>query len=166
MKLIAEKVEAHRFHLVTIRTHPEEHLSFKQQGIITIFSFGYQFCILVHSIHKTHVLVVAVEMIWLLFLNILSFNFVPTPNKSLRLTRFRRSYVNRPAVVLIKVTLLFCLICDMQSSHFYFFVHILNPGIFRRLAYSKSKSFSEPCQTSTMKHFAKIVTGYNYLHKL
>ena len=105
-------------------------------------------------------------MIWLLFLNILSFNFVPTPNKSLRLTRFRRSYVNRPAVVLIKVTLLFCLICDMQSSHFYFFVHILNPGIFRRLAYSKSKSFSEACQTSTMKHFAKIVTGYNYLHKL
>ena len=34
------------------------------------------------------------------FLNILSFNFVATPRKSLRFTRFIRSYVNRPAVVL------------------------------------------------------------------
>ena len=55
---------------------------------------------LVHSVDKTHVLVVTVELIWLLFLNILSFNFVPTPRKSLRFTRFRRSYVNHPAVVL------------------------------------------------------------------
>ena len=47
--------------------------------------------VLVHSVDKTHVLVVTVELIWLLFLNILSFNFVPTPNKSLRFTRFRRS---------------------------------------------------------------------------
>ena len=30
-----------------------------------------------------YVLVVTVELIWLLFLNILSFNFVPAPNKSL-----------------------------------------------------------------------------------
>ena len=49
---------------------------------------------------KTHVLVVTVDLIWLLFLNILSFNFVATPRKSLRFTRFIRSYVNRPAVVL------------------------------------------------------------------
>ena len=47
--------------------------------------------VLVHSVDKTHVLVVTVELIWLLFLNILSFNFVPTPKKSLRFTRFRRS---------------------------------------------------------------------------
>ena len=40
------------------------------------------------------------ELIWLLFLNTLSFKFVPTPRKSLRFTRFRRSYVNHPAVVL------------------------------------------------------------------
>ena len=36
----------------------------------------------------------------LLLLHILSFNFVTTPRKSLRFTRFIRSYVNRPAVVL------------------------------------------------------------------
>ena len=54
----------------------------------------------VHSVDKTHVLVVTVDLIWLLFLNILSFNFVATPRKSLRFTRFIRSYVNRPAVVL------------------------------------------------------------------
>ena len=56
--------------------------------------------VLVHSVDKTHVLVVIVELIWLLFLNILSFNFVPTPKKSLRFTRFRRSYGNRAAAVL------------------------------------------------------------------
>ena len=54
--------------------------------------------VLVHSVDKTHVLVVTVELIRLLFLNIFSFNFVPTSNKSLRFTRFRRSYVNRPAI--------------------------------------------------------------------
>ena len=42
---------------------------------------------------------VAVELIWLLLL-IFFFNFVPTSNKSLKFTRFRRSYVNRTAVVL------------------------------------------------------------------
>ena len=33
------------------------------------------------------------------------------------------------------------------------------PGIFRTLAYSKSEAYSEPCQTSTVKRFAKIVNG-------
>ena len=47
---------------------------------------------LVHSVDKTHVLVVTVDLIWLLFLNILSFNFVATPRKSLRFTRIIRSY--------------------------------------------------------------------------
>ena len=42
--------------------------------------FGY---VLSHSFDKTHVLVVIVELIWLLLLNILSFNFVPTPKKFL-----------------------------------------------------------------------------------
>ena len=55
---------------------------------------------MVHSVEKTHALVVTVELIWLLFLNIFFFNFVPTPNKSLRFTRFRRSYVNCTAVAL------------------------------------------------------------------
>ena len=55
---------------------------------------------MVHSVDKTHVLDATVDLIWLLFLNILSFNFVATPRKSLRFTRFIRSYVNDPAVVL------------------------------------------------------------------
>ena len=35
----------------------------------------------IHSFDKTHVLVVTMELIWLLLLNILSFNFVPMSNK-------------------------------------------------------------------------------------
>ena len=56
--------------------------------------------VLVHFVDKTHVLLVKVELLWLLFLSRFFFNFVPTPNKSLRFTRFKRSYVNRTAVVL------------------------------------------------------------------
>ena len=55
--------------------------------------------VLVHFVDKTHAVVEAVELIWF-FLNILSFNFVPTSNKFLRLTIFIRGCVNRPAVVL------------------------------------------------------------------
>ena len=60
--------------------------------------------VLIHSVDKTYVLVVTVELIWLLFLNILPFNFVPTPNKFLRLKRFRKSYVNHPDVILTNYT--------------------------------------------------------------
>ena len=56
--------------------------------------------VLVHSVDKTHVLVVTMELILLLLLNVLFFNFVPTPSKSIRFTRFRRSYINCTAVVL------------------------------------------------------------------
>ena len=58
-----------------------------------------------------------VGLIWLMHLNVLSFNFVLTPNKSIRFTRFRKSYVNCPAIVLIKVTLLSWLMCAVQSGH-------------------------------------------------
>ena len=44
--------------------------------------------------------------------------------------------------------------------------HIQNPRIFRTLAYSEFEAYSEPCQTSTMKRFAKTVNGYNYFRKL
>ena len=44
--------------------------------------------VLAHSVDKTHVLGVTVELIWLLFLNILSFNFCPTPNKGGNLFSF------------------------------------------------------------------------------
>ena len=71
--------------------------------------------VLIHSVDKTHVLVITVELIWLLFFNLLSFNFFATPNKSLRFTRFRRSYANRPTV-----TVLFCLMYAAQSGHLLF----------------------------------------------
>ena len=76
--------------------------------------------VLVHSVEKSHVLVVTVELIWLLFVNIFSFNFAPEPSKSFTLTRFNRDYVNHPAIVLIKVSLIFCLICTVQSGLFPF----------------------------------------------
>ena len=78
--------------LSTIQTNGNHH-----HFLIRILILGH---VLVHSVDKTHVLVVTVELIWLLCLNIFFFNFVPTPNKSLRFTRFRRRYVNQTAVVL------------------------------------------------------------------
>ena len=67
--------------------HPkEQHLPFKQTGATTFFYsdtnpvFGH---VLIHSFGKTHVLVVTAELIWLLRLNILSFNFFQTRNKFL-----------------------------------------------------------------------------------
>ena len=56
--------------------------------------------IMVYSVNKIHFLVVTVELILLLFLNILFFNFVSISSKSIRLTGFRRSYINRTVVVL------------------------------------------------------------------
>lgn len=40
--------------------------------------------VLVHFVNKTDNLVATVELIWFLLFNILSFNLVTTPNKSLR----------------------------------------------------------------------------------
>ena len=87
--------------------------------------------VLIHSFDKTHVLVVTVELIWLLFLNILSFNFVPTPNQFLRLKRFRKSYVNRSDVVLTNHTsctvFLLNVSCAVQCGHVPFFFSCLSP---------------------------------------
>ena len=55
---------------------------------------------MLHSIDKTHVLVVTVEFISLLLLNMFSFNLVSTPRKSFRFTRFRRTHANHPVVIL------------------------------------------------------------------
>ena len=45
---------------------------------------------------------------------------------------------------------------------------LCNPNIFRTLIYSKleTKAYSEPCQTSMMEHFAKIVKNYGCFCKL
>ena len=52
--------------------------------------------VLIHFVDKTDVLVAAVKLIRLLFLNILSFTFVLTPNKFLRLNRFRKKLCKLP----------------------------------------------------------------------
>ena len=85
-----EEAETHSLYLSqynTIATHPEEqHPPFSQKGPLPFFHLdaspvlGH---VLIYSVDKTHVLVVTVELIWLLFLNMLSFNFISAPNKSL-----------------------------------------------------------------------------------
>ena len=81
--------------------------------------------ILVDSVSKTSILVVAVELIWLFFLNILPFNFVQRQNKSLRFRRFRRIYVTHPAIVSTNHnqswTRLLFLTCSVQSGYVSFF---------------------------------------------
>ena len=72
--------------------------------------------ILIHSFDKTHVLVVTVELIWLQFLNILSFKFVATPNKFFSLKRFRKTYVNRPDVVLTNHTSYTAFLLDVRCA--------------------------------------------------
>ena len=88
--------------------------------------------VLIHSVDKTHALVVTVELIWLLFLNILSFNFVSTLNKFRRLKRFRKSYVNRPDVVLTTHTsytaFLLDVRCAVQCGHVPFFFQLFVPS--------------------------------------
>ena len=68
----------------------EQHRPFKQAGTTTILFFHLDNNpvldhVLVHFVDKTHVLVATVELIWFLLFTIVSFNFVTTPNKSLRL---------------------------------------------------------------------------------
>ena len=78
--------------------------------------------VLVHYVDKPHVLVVAVELIWLLFLNILPFKFF-----------FRLPAVNQP---LPKLHCFFALLTLFKAVTFFFFffklflpmmVHLRNP---------------------------------------
>ena len=106
----------------------EEHLPIKQTGTITIFFFQIpSYLWPIHSFDKTYVLLVTVELIWLLLLNILSFNFVPR-RTNFRLARFRRSYVKRPAVVLTSCTsytaFLLDVRCAVQNDHVSFFAAV------------------------------------------
>ena len=68
----------------------EQHRSFKKREALLFFHSYIKPVpgrILVHSVLETHVLVIIVELIWLLFLNILFLNFVQTLNKFLRFRR-------------------------------------------------------------------------------
>ena len=82
------EAETHCLHLCqydTISTHPkEQHLPFKETRTTIIFSFGYQPVlghVLVPSLNKTHVLVVTVKLIWLLFFHVPSFPIREQPRK-------------------------------------------------------------------------------------
>ena len=85
--------------------------------------------VLVYSVDKTHVLVVTAKLNWLLFLNILSLNFVPAPTKSLRLVQKIQNRLckllcncfNQP---LPKLHWLFCLMCAVQSGSVHFFAAV------------------------------------------
>ena len=78
--------------------------------------------VLVYSVEKAHVLVVTGELIWLLFLNILSFNYMQTPNKSHGFKKFRRSYVHLSIVVQIN----HCQMC----TYFFTWCSLLKAAIF------------------------------------
>ena len=66
-----------------------------RHSLIPIPTLGH---VLVHSVGKIHVLVVATDLV--VVFEYIFLNFVSTPNKSLRFTRFRGSYVNCNAIVL------------------------------------------------------------------
>ena len=103
---------------LTIQANVDHHIVYSDTNLV----LGK---ILVHSVEKTHGLVVTVELIWLLFYNIFSFNFVQTPNKSLRFTRFSRSYIHSllsfQATALKVVLLVFswCVLFKMTTSLFF-----------------------------------------------
>ena len=113
--------------LIWYNTHAseEQHPSFKPTGTTTtMFSFGYQSCTRQHSgpfCRKNPWFGCNSGTNLVLFLNILSFNFVQTREKSLRFRIFRRSYVHRSIFVPTNhcqsCTACFCLMCAVQSGH-------------------------------------------------
>ena len=110
----------------------EQHLPFKQTGTITIFSLGYQFCVWPRSdplftqnpwsgCNSGIDLVVAFEYTYFELCS-------NTKQISVRLTRFKRSYVKRPAVVLTNHTsytvFLLDVRCAVQRGHVPFFAAV------------------------------------------
>ena len=110
----------------------EQHLPFKQTGTTTIFSFRYQSCVWPRSdpffwqnpcsgCNSGIDLVVALEYT---FFQLCS----NVEQISVRLARFRRSYVKRPAVVLTSHTsytaFLLDVRCAVQSGHVPFFAAV------------------------------------------
>ena len=103
--------------------HPRsKHRTFKQTGTTTIFSFRNT---LVHLLEKPPVLVVTVELIWLLFLNILSFNFIQMPNQSLAIYTGLLSFTPTTA----KVTLLLFLDVGCPKCPHSSFCSFLSPTL-------------------------------------
>ena len=80
--------------------------------------------VLVHSVDKTHVLVVTVELIWLLFFNIISFSKFQNIQKNL--CKLSCSCSNQSPS---KLSCFFDLVCTVQSSHLPLFCSCLSPSI-------------------------------------
>ena len=103
--------------------HPtSKHQTFKHTGTTTIFSFRNT---LVHLLEKPPVLVVTVELIWLLFLNILSFIFIQMPNQSLAIYTGLLSF--KPTTTKVALLLLLDVGCP-KYPHFSFW-GFLSPAI-------------------------------------
>ena len=89
--------------------------------------------LLVLFVEKTHVLIVTVELIWLLFLNILFLNYVQTLNKSHRVTKFRRSYTYTSLFsfksTTVKCGLLFFAWCALLKATIFPFCYCLSVTI-------------------------------------
>ena len=101
----------------------EQHRPSKQTGTIITLSFRNQPCTCPPSglfCKQDPFLVVKQELIWLLFLNIFSFNFVRTQKKSLRFRRLRTRYVNCPVIVSTN---------DCQSFRAFFFFFCLTCAV-------------------------------------
>ena len=79
------------------------------------------------SVDKTYVLVVKVELIWLLFLNILYFNFFQHQVQKIEKILFKSPCYcsNQP---LSKLHCIFCLMCAVQSGKVPFFLQLLAPN--------------------------------------
>ena len=137
-------------------THPEEQeLPFKQTGTTTIFSFGYQSYVWSRSdpffwqdpcsgCNSGIYLVVALEYTF--------FQLCSNAEQiSVRLARFRKSYVKHPAVFLTSHTryaaFLLNVPCAVQSGHVFFFCSCLPPMIvyLRNLFFLLSNLLLECC---------------------
>ena len=103
--------------------HPTlKHRTLSKRGTPPFFQSGINLVLgnaLVHPFEKNPALVVTAKLIWLFFLNILSFNLIQTSNKSLRFRKFRRNNVHHSLVVQTdhcQVALLFLL--DVRCPKF------------------------------------------------
>ena len=76
-------------------------------------------------------MVVTGELIWLLFLNIISFNYVQTTNKSLRFRKFRRSYTHPSNQSLWNVDCFFSWCALLKATIFHFLLlFVRNDSVF------------------------------------
>ena len=105
--------------------HPTlKHRTLSKRGTPPFFHSGTNLVLgnaLVHPFEKNPVLVVTAKLIWLFFLNILSFNLIQTLNKSL-LGSENLEEVMCTTLLLFKATTVklhcfFCLMCAVQSFH-------------------------------------------------